>query len=235
MGSRKRVLAHENMRGTTLVELTVASFILSLVLITVFLLFGMGSRGFQAINERQDAQSQLSAIRSVIQFDLQQTHFFGVFTREALPVTAGSETIRRDGLSCVTLDSWQSPTNFSVAGLPQWNRWVVYRVTHEESGQLLRHLIMPNTTETGLALLKEAPLLPAAINDSNPTRTGWSDVMESRNIAQNIRDFRIRLDQDAHSIAIKVVIRKESTNPRSKNEEIAANFYIQPHNTGPGD
>lgn len=223
------------MGGTSLIELTVATFVLSLLLVVVFLLFGMGSRGFQAINQRQDAQSQISSIRAALQSDLQQTHFYGIFAREALPLTIGTENIIRDGLSCVSLDSWKNSSNFSISGLPRWNRWVIYRVTHEQSGQLIRHSLVPNPVETGLSLLKEPPFLATGINDSKPSRTSWSDVESTQNIAQNIKDFQVKFDQNARAIAVKVTIKKDSPKANAKAEELAANFYIQPHNTGPGD
>ena len=195
----------------------------------------MGSNGFRAISERQDVQSQISAIRASLQSDLQKTHFYGVFERESLPVTIDSVSISRDGLSCVSLDSWQNSSNFSDAGLPQWNQWVVFRVTHEEKGKLIRHVIDPNSGESGLALLKEPLLLATVINESQPSRSAWADVTGTRNIAENIQDFQVKLDADARSVDITVTIKKDSIKSNLKSESVEANFFIQPHNTGPGD
>lgn len=224
-------------RGSSLAEFTIATFVFSLLLTTVFLLFGTGSRGFQSINERQDAQSQLSAVRAALQTDLQVTHFYGIFSREANSITVGEETISRDGLSCVALDSWAIGSNFGDAGTPLWNRWVVYRVTQEENGQLMRHVIEAGPGETGLALLKEPALLFTMVNDANPSRVGWRDVGLSgtQGIAQNIKDFKVTLDQKARAVDIKIQIRKESSKPNAKPEQVGANFFIQPHNTGPID
>lgn len=168
--------------GTTLIELLISMGILLLVLGAVFLLFAIGSRGFRTVEARQGAQNQLAAVRAALQRDLQLSHFYGMGLAENTSFTVGGESRPRHALSAVQLGDWEAPASRDMFGIPNWDRWVVFRVTNEAQGQLVRHLIEPAGGQRGRALLRPAdglaqlagavavhpPRLDAGLRSSDP-------------------------------------------------------------------
>lgn len=203
-----------------------------LLLGTVFMLFAIGSRGFRTVEARQGAQNQLAAVRASFQGDLQVSHFYGIHldSSNTIPV-AGTEQ-PRDAISAVALSDWESRDAF---GVPDWDQWVLYRVTYEEQGQLLRHVVAPEPGQHGRALLRAADGLPALARSVAPYNPAWDKVSPPQVLARGVRSLSAHLDQQQRAIEIAVTVEQKTAVENAKPDVVTATFYIKPHNTVPTD
>ncbi len=209
--------------------------IFGLLLSMVFLLFGISSRGFRTIENRQGGQNQLAAIRASLQQDLQVTHFYGIFCREE-----GTRRIRgidylRHAFSAVAVSDWNSPTSVNNYGLPLWNRWTVYRVTNEDEGQLVRHLVRPANGDQGRALLREADRLDDLALSAEVINSSWARVSRPAVLARGVRSFELVRDDTERAVSIKITLEHKTDAHNPKPDVVTASFYIKPHNTVPVD
>lgn len=222
-------------RGVTLVELIVSMLVFGLLLSMVFLLFGVSSRGFRTVENRQGAQNQLSAIRASLQQDLQVTHFYGIFRRQEVTRRIGNVNYPREAFSAVALSDWNSPGSTNDYGLPNWDRWAVYRVTNEDRGQLVRHLVRPANGERGRALLREADRLADLALSTEVMNSTWARVSSPAVLARGVRSLALDKHDRERAVSIEVTIEQKTDWENPKPDVITASFYIKPHNTVPVD
>lgn len=220
--------------GATLIELLIASGMFLLLLGTIFLLFGLGSRGLQTMEARQTGQNQLAAIRASFQNDLQLSHFYGLDMNGSNSVTIGGKSYRRDAFSAVTRSDWNSPDAQDAFGLPNWDQWVVYRSTLQEKGELLRHVVKPEG-ENGRRLLRAADQLAMLASASTPYNSAWARVSPPQVLARDIRSLKVHLDDIHRAVEIEVAIEKKVDLKNPKPDVLTTKFYVKPHNTVPTD
>ena len=222
-------------QGFTLPELMVSMLTFSLITGMVFLLFGISSRGFRTVEARQSAQNQLAAVRAALQRDLQVTHFYGIFQRLGPTRRIDGVEYPRHGFSAVALEDWDRPESVNAYGVAAWDRWATYRVTNEDRGQLLRHLIQPRTGGRGRSLLREADGLSALVLSSEVMNSTWSRVSPPSVLARGVRSLEIRKHDTQRAVSIDLTI-EQPTDPKNPRPDVlTASFYIKPHNTVPVD
>lgn len=221
--------------GSTLVELLITTLMMAFVFASVFLLFGIGSRGFHTVSNRQDTHNQLGAVRASLQSDLQLTHFYGIGVEENFGRVIEGESVERDTLSAVALEDWEDSASFNPYGLPQWQHWVVYRVTQEDAGTLLRHLAQPPAGQSGRALLRAPANLPLWANSASVSEPSWANLSAPRLLAERVRAFDARLHDENRAVEIQLTLRSLPLPNQGRGELVTANFFIQPHNTVPVD
>ena len=235
------MILRKSTQGSTLAELAVTSFVLTLLMGIVFMIFQAGYNGFQTVTDRQNAHTQLSAVRAALQQDLQMTDFYGLAALESTPIAVEGKEVARSALSAPALADWSDEKAFAnlsdfgggsaYLGAPRWNRWVVFRVTHNPQGELMRHVLSSDGQE-GAQLLRAPDQLPAMVSDANQTRTGWP-LLGTQRLASNVADFDVALDPEARGVSICLTI--QSQKPKGEPEAVRANFFIKPHNTGAVD
>ena len=218
--------------GFTLIELIISMSMFLLLLGLIFLLFGIGSKGFRTVEARQGAQNQLAAVRSAFQNDLQVSHFYGVRPGRSTSYLINGVEQRRDSLSAVALSDWEDRDEF---GLPDWDYWAYYRVTNEEHGQLIRHKVRPEPGQHGPDLLREADL-PAGIElSAQPFNPAWGKIKQTQVLARSVRSMTVALDQAERAVEISLTVEQKTDEKNPKPDVITATFYIKPHNTVPTD
>jgi hypothetical protein len=230
--------------GSTLAEIAVTTLVLTLLMGTVFTMFQIGYRGFRTVTHRQNTHTQLAAVRASLQQDLQMSNFYGLAKVQSDPVTIQKDEVTRSALSAVALSDWSDESSFrnlnefagtsAVLGAPKWDRWVVYRVTHNPQGELMRHVLDPPSDQRGTQLLRAPDQLPSMVNDSNPTRVSWP-LANTQRLARQVRDFDVALDHQTRSVSISLTIQSTKAGLKGRPETVQANFYIKPHNTGAVD
>ena len=218
--------------GFTLIELIISMSMFLLLLGLIFLLFGIGSKGFRTVEARQGAQNQFAAIRSAFQNDLQVSHFYGIRPGPGTSFLIDGVEQRRDSLSAVALSDWEDRDQF---GLPDWNEWIYYRVTNEEHGQLVRHIIRPEPGQHGPDLLREADLPASIALSAVPFNPAWGKVKQTQILARDVRAMTAAVDQGERAVEIAVTIEQKTDEKNPKPDVITATFYIKPHNTVPTD
>jgi type II secretory pathway pseudopilin PulG len=219
-------------RGATLIELLISMSMFLLILATVFLLFGIASRGFRTVESRQLAQNQLAAIRASLQTDLQVSHFYGVRVDTSTSFLLKGVEQPRHALSAVALEDWD---NRDTYGVPIWDRWVAYRVSNEEKGQLLRHVVLPPAGQTGRALLRPADGLAMLAATVAPYNSAWANISPPLVLARGLRSLQAKLDNEQRAVELSVTIEQKAEGQSAKSDVLTATFYIKPHNTVPTD
>jgi type II secretory pathway pseudopilin PulG len=218
--------------GLSLIELLISMTMFGLLLGAVFLLFDVGSRGFRTVESRQGAQNQLAAVRAAVQTDLQVSHFYGIHLDTSNSLFIEGEEEPRHALSAVGLSDWSQRDQF---GVPNWDQWVVYRVTHEPEGQLVRHLVSPRGGERGRQLLKPVSNLNQRARTVAPYEVAWGDPVLPNVLARGVRSLQARLDQEQRAVELALTIVQKTDERDPKPDVITATFYVKPHNTVPTD
>ena len=231
-------------QGSTLAEITVTSFVLTLLMGAVFMMFQLGYRGFKTVTNRQNTHTQLAAVRAALQQDLQMSHYYGLGKVQSDTIKIGDEEITRSALSAVALSDWSDESSFrnlnefagtsALLGAPKWDRWIVYRVTHNPQGEMMRHVLMPPDDQAGAQLLRSPGALSSMVNDPNQTRVGWP-LASTQRLATNVKDFDVSLDHETRSVSIGLTLESSVAGLRNEPESVKANFYIKPNNTGAVD
>lgn len=219
----------------SLIELLISMGMFTMLLGTVFLLFGVGSRTFLSLETRQTAQNQLAAIRASYQRDLQVTHFYGIHLDTANSVTLQGVVYPRHALSAVSLSDPARTDAYDMYGVPQWDQWVVYRVVGQEMGQLLRHTVAPAAGQRGRQLLRSADGLANLALAVTPYNSAWGRVSPPQILARDVRSLKAKLDPQQRAVEVQVTIEKKVDYKNPKPDVLTATFYVKPHNTVPTD
>lgn len=222
-------------RGNTLAEVIVSMFVFVLILGLVFLLFGIGSRGFRTMETRQTAQNQLAAVRASLQRDLQVSHFYGVHLDDGGSFTVDGVSHPRHALSAVGLSDWDDPSKVDEVGVPIWDQWVVYRATNKEKAEFMRHVVLPEAGQTGRRLLRSADRLSDLVATVVTHDPSWDRVSSSQILARGVRGVKAALDGSERAVQIEVTLEQQTDPKNPKPDVITAVFYIKPHNTVPTD
>ena len=222
-------------RGSTLIELLVSMGILLTVLGVVFLLFGIGSRGFRTIEARQGLQNQLAAVRAAFQRDLQPSHFYGLGVDQTTSFSLHGVEQPRDALSAVALADWEAPGAQDLYGIPDWDCWAVYRVTKEAQGQLLRHTVTPAGGGPGRDLLGPAADRGGVARTTALHAASWVRVSPPQVLARGVRAFDVRLDAAQRAVEIGLTLEGATAPENPKRDVLTTSFFIRPHNTVPTD
>jgi hypothetical protein len=230
--------------GSSLAEVTVTTFVLTILMGAVFTMFQLGYRGFKTVTNRQNTHTQLAAVRAALQQDLQMSNYYGLSTVQSDLIKVGDKEVSRSALSAVALSDWNDESSFrnlsefaatsALLGAPKWDRWIVYRVTHDPQGEMMRHVLIPPTNQNGAQLLRPPDQLSSMVNDPNKTRVGWP-LAGTQQLATNVKNFDVVLDQDTRSVSISLTLESSESGLRNEPESVKANFYIKPHNTGAVD
>ena len=213
----------------------VAMVIFGLTLGSVFLLFGIGHRGFRTVESRQSGQNQLAAVRAAIQQDFQVTHFYGIAHRVGPSRRLEGAEVPRHVISAVALTDWERSDSVNSYGLPNWDRWAVYRVTNEDRGVLVRHLVEPRNGAKGRSLLREAEGLAELSLSAEIRNPTWGRVVSASVLARDVKALEMRRHDRERAVSLTLTLEqpKDPKNPRS--EVFSATFYVKPHNTVPVD
>lgn len=206
--------------------------VFGLLLGAIFLLFDLGSRGFRTVERRQTAQNQLAAIRAAFQSDLQVSHFYGVHLNTANTFLVAGEQRPRHAVSVVSLSDWDQRDQF---GVPNWDQWTVYRVTHEEKGQLARHIVRPDAGQRGRQLLRQADDLDELARTVATYNVAWGNISPPGILARGVRSLEARLDGQERAVEVAVTIEQKTDHLNPEPDVLTATFYIKPHNTVPTD
>ena len=192
-----------NLKGFTLIEALVSLVALGLLTLGLGALFIFSLNGFKQAGARQGTQAQILSVRVSLANDLPLSNFRGAVVQERTKAVAG-ENVRRDGLSIVSMSDWDDVSLYDAAGLPRWDRHVVYYATLEDSGRLIRQLYQ-NTA------IAPAPVpflgLSSRLSD-NPASN--ADSLRFRVVASGVHSWECEADVQKQAIVQTLKIRKTS-------------------------
>ena len=134
--------------------------------------------------------------------------------------------------SCFRSDD--DPDRRDSYGVPNWDQWVVYRVTREEKGQLLRHAVQP-AGGSGRQLLRKADGLDQMAGTVALHDLSWARVSAPQILARGVRSLEISLDQQLRGVNFAITLEQPTSPENPKNDVVTATFFIKPHNTVPAE
>lgn len=213
--------------GFSLLELLAAMAVLTLLLSLVFGSFIMATRCFYETSTRQSAETELRAIKVLLQRDLEGTSFWQVGS-VSRPTAQG----QRDGLSLVTLDDWSNNLNFDGASeRPRWNRYVVWYATQEQPGRLVRQVIQPSS----IPIPASYPNLGTNMNDIDPLAN--ASVLGSRILSHNVLDFEVIPRLQNGSVRVRARLYRAGLKRALSNTQVEDTLEVtmtfRPRNTWP--
>ncbi|MEW6282751.1 MAG: prepilin-type N-terminal cleavage/methylation domain-containing protein [Candidatus Eremiobacterota bacterium] len=222
--------------GFSLPELIVAMFILGMLLGILFVVFNMGSRSFQGLVVRQGIQSEARRVSALLRKDLTATHFNGTSVLDRID-GAGQE---RDALSIPTVNNWSDPGNFDQFQKPQWNRYLVYYATVDDTeknpplgdpnrGQLFRKQIDPGAT-----MVFPLPYGNLGGALSSPTAPA-GDFETFKLLTSNVESFAAEKSLADEMVRVRLVLRQPTRSPGQSQEVEKFEIFVEmhPENTWP--
>lgn len=179
-------------RGTTILELLVASMLLLICFGMVFFLFHRGRAALQAVDNSGGLQSTLLKLKVKLEGDFLRTAL------SSISVEPSIELSERDSVSLVGLEDWSNPDNFDrrYPG-PLWNRRIVYVNGLEEESALDRFVVDPDDEDD----LRARPLLsvwPLDLRD---------EVLGQNRVASQVHRFVVELDLDKDLVVVDTSLR----------------------------
>lgn len=226
-------------RGKKAFSLMEAIVVLSLVGLVVggsFLVFRMGSRGFQQAVSKTGTIGDVHRITRALEHDISLSHFYSATAKHrTIPPDDGG--MRRDGLAVVGLGAWGDAGSFEVGtGLPKWDRWLLFYATKEPRGRMVRIELerpppgvgggyYPVSSLSGLgALLKDNPL-------------DVPDSLRVTTLSKSVHDFQVELDTYSRLVNLRLTLfnegGKQMTSETKVEDYLESQFEISPMNSYP--
>lgn len=222
-------------RAFTLIEVLVVLSMVGLVLTTAFLVFRMGSRGFQRAVNKTGTLGELHRVTRAFQRDIKLTHFYSAAAHNRT-VSVSQGTVDRDGLAIAGLSDWRDPDRFEGGtGLPKWDRWVLFYATREESGRLVRLEIARNRPSPGNWYpLKPFSNLPALMVQK-PVEL--EPALRVGVLSQSVRAFSVELEPSRRLVKLELKLAdqggKRMTSEQKVEGVLETDFEISPMNSYP--
>lgn len=225
----KRLRTHR-VGGFSLLEAVTVLVIFGLLSVAALSVFAFGSRGFQQAVLRQGLLGESEAIRRKLAFDFKPSHQNTLEVVARKTTLSSGDLVSRDAVSFVTLSDWRNPANFTAAGLPRWDRYVVYYPTTEESGKLVRQIVDPGP------LPGPIPYADLDTNiGSNPV--GNSNVLQTTILSHNVLSLEIDRNDERQLLELTLRLRARGArrvNSGAKVDEVQESvFSLEALNTFP--
>jgi type II secretory pathway pseudopilin PulG len=217
-------------RAFTLIEIVVVCSIFGLSIGIVFLIFAMGTRGFNQAVERTGAIGEIHAITRAVERDVRLTHFYSARVKSRNVTTEHGNT-SRDGLSIAGLSNWSVPANFNAQGLPLWDRWVLFYASTEELGRLFR--LEMRRTPRGYPLKPQNGIDPLLTND--PVNN--EDALRVGVLSERVESFQAELFPAQRLVKLKLRLVNNKGllvgSQRKVDDVLETQFELSPLNSYP--
>lgn len=216
--------------GFSLMEAVVVFFILGLLSAGALALFIYGSRAFHHSITRQGLLGESERIRIKLTGDFKPSHHATVAVAVRQTTLADGTDVQRDGVAFATLSDWKDSSNFTVQGLPRWNRYVVYYATTEASGRMVRQLVEPGGN------FPPRPYAALGTNLSlDPTNN--LNVLQTTVLSKNVLSFEVERNEERQLLDINLKLRDggrfEANSTRKVDEVQESIFSLEALNTYP--
>ena len=221
-------------RGFSLIELILASALLSMALVATFGIFNMGQRTFQYTSLRHGLQSEARRIALQIQQDVRLSHLGTTALRtRSVNLTVpgwesqGPQTLSRDGVCFASVRDWSQPSSIDpITGFPNYNCYLVYYATSTPEGHLIRQMLVPPNVGT-------FPFNGYTLND-NPASNSHA-LGAARILSRQVLSTAIKISTSMIEFEIKLRGRggmRPGTSKQS-DETYEISLKVKPENTYP--
>lgn len=176
----------------------------------VFVLFHRGRSSLDNVEKSGGLQATLLKLKVKLQGDFQMT------TLSSVSVQVNPGLTNRDSVSCVTLDDWSNPDNFSTINPgPRWNQRVTYVNALEGDGDLDRFIYVPDDPES----LKSKPLPRVWPLDPD------DETLHRSRLSSEVSQFIATVDEEEGLIELRVSLK------RGTNKSVTGEFVYAPRHT----
>lgn len=137
-------------KGFSILELVISASLFVGLSALIFSFFRFGTRSFQEVNAKHGLQNDALRIVESLQAEMKRTARASELSinDESREMSIDGETVKRDVVSFLGLEDWRDHTNSENFDLetsaPNWNRYLVFYATKEETGRFVRLKIDPN-------------------------------------------------------------------------------------------
>jgi prepilin-type N-terminal cleavage/methylation domain-containing protein len=223
-------------RGFSLMELIVVLSLFGLITSGAFLIFKMGSRGFQHAVSKTGAIGDIHRVTRALSRDIQLTHFYSVATHPRLVSTSEGD-VSRDGVGLAGLSNWGAASNFEIGTeLPKWNRWIVYYATRHEEGRFIR-LEVERTKPAGSTSFY--PLTPLdgleGLMSNDPVNV--PGALRVTTLCNDVRSFQAEIDNYSRLVRLRLTLHnspgRRMTSEQRIQESFETKIEIYPMNSYP--
>jgi type II secretory pathway pseudopilin PulG len=217
-------------------ELMIVMTLLGIVLTGAFLIFRMGSRGFQQAVSKTGAVGDVHRVTRALERDIQLSHFYSAAVHNRLTSTSQGN-FSRDGVGVAGLSNWSIDSNFEAGtGLPKWNRWIAFYATSEELGRLIRvetERFKPAGSTTFYPLTPLGNLSGLLSNDP----VAEPGNLRVTTLCKNVRSFSAELDPYSRLVKLRLILYnapgKRMTSEQKVEELLETEFELYPMNSYP--
>ncbi len=217
-------------RAFSLIELAVATLILSMALLLCFVLFQWGTRAAIQGQMRAGIQGEGRRILLGIRNELMRSDFSTLETLSRTSPNAEGQPVPRCALSSATLSNWSDAACFdSDSALPLWNRYMVIYATRSNPGLLIKQLYAP----PGAPYAGPMGNLAGLVNDDPGTN---ANAIQRFTLGQNIESFQVVSDEDSKSVHLDIMLAARGGRKGESgklNERHQLKFDVRLENSGP--
>ncbi len=209
--------------GHTILELTVAVFVFTIVVLLVFSIFISGHRLYHQATLRQGLQGDARRFISLLQHDMSLTDFNTVSTVSRI-ITLHSTPYHRDALAVGSLSDWNNPSNFTPLNLPRWDSYIVYYATTGENGLLIRQEIRPTPVPMPDGFKTPYSVLSSNISD---TPTANADVFKTSILSRSVLDFKVEPQAPDQAVKITLKLRRRGGKRAGTYKQVDETFEVR--------
>ena len=191
-------------------ELLIASSLFLLCFSMVFVVFNRGREALHSVERTGSLSAALLRLKSHLQADFKMTSLGSV------TIEPSSVLLNRDSVSCVILDDWSKPSNFSPTSPgPRWNQRGVYVNGLTKEGDLDRVVFVPDDKD----MLKSV-VLPAVW-----PRPAKDVIVSQKRISSHVSRFEVSVDEEKGLLEFKTSLKKD------KGRSVSGEFVFEPRNS----
>ena len=201
----------------------------------LFIIFQIGSRGFELSVARQGVQNDARRLGLYVDKELRSSNLISFVVQDGpnRRVNLDGKSVHRDALCFVSVKDWRATTFDPVSIEPNWDCYIIYYATKEEPhGRLIRAVVEPN--KVSAAPWNRFLRNPDRYIEDDPSRNG-SRQLSYRVLASNVAEFRCSASAGLGHVNLRLRLRentsKFSASGAREGSTFELKYEVTPNNT----
>ena len=222
--------------GFSLIEAIVVCFLLGIAFTGVFMLFTMGTRGFQSGISKAGTLGEMQLSLRLMKKELRSTNFLSASVHNRTATSTRGD-VSRDGLCVAALSDWTNSARFEAGtSLPKWDRWSLFYSDRQDLGTFFKVELDRPPPGGGGDYYPLTPLQPLdTLMIGEPSRL--DDVVRVVKLSSHVHSFEAEIDTSRRVITTKLTLFNDAglkmTTQDRVEQFIENSLDIRPLNTFP--